>query len=335
MDIRQLRYFVRIVELGSLSKASKTLHVAQPALSQQIAKLEAHVGKPLLIRSSKGVTPNETGRELYHQARLVLRQLDQALTIARADKGAITGIVSIGLPATTVAAIGLPLVQRVRARYPGISINVVEAMSGHLDHLIRENQLDLAVLFSRDLPAELSVEALMVEELFLIMPEGSDVLPGRSTVTMAEAAQLPLILPTSSHGLRRRIEAEFESRALSPRVVAEIDSLSLLMNCVTDGMGVTIKPMGAIIQEGRRGRKYRYLRFCDAQLRRSNYLYSLPPEALSSAAALVAGELRDTVNDLVSGAEGNGFLPRPNAEEDDLSLGSADAALSTAETLPA
>lgn len=311
MDIRQLRYFVRIVELGSLSKASRSLHVAQPALSQQIAKLEDDVGKPLLVRSTKGVTPNEAGLALYHHARLILRQFEQALTIARSHGGEIKGVVSIGLPATTVAAVGLDLVRRVKAKYPGIALNVVEAMSGHLEHLIAQNQLDLAVLFTRDLPVDLLVEPLMVEELFLILAGDDPLLAGRDSVTMEEAAQVPLILPTSDHGLRRRIEAEFESRALGPNVVAEIDSLSLLMSCVNARIGATIKPMGAIIQEGRRGRSFRCLRFADAQLRRSNYLYSLAPGALTSAASVVMQELREAVDALVSGDEWQGFLPRP------------------------
>lgn len=311
MEIRQLRYYVRIIELGSLSKASQTLHVAQPALSQQIAKLEDEVGKQLLIRSPKGVTPNEAGQALYHHARLILRQVDQAMTIARSDNGQITGVASVGLPATTVAAVGLPLVRRVREKYPGISLNVVEAMSGHIDQLIRQNRLDLAVLFSRDLPSDLSSEALMVEELFLFLAENSPLLPGQTEVTMADLSNIPLILPTAPHGLRKRIEAEFDSRALQMSLSAEIDSLSLVMNCVNDNIGGTIKPMGAIMQESVRGRSYRCLRVTDAQLRRSNYLYTLPADALSSAATAVASELRIVVEELVASGEWDGFLPPP------------------------
>ncbi len=76
MDLRQLRYFAQIVESGSLSKASRQLFIAQPALSQQLAKLEGEIGKPLLTRSSKGVAPTENGLALYHHARFMLRQLD-------------------------------------------------------------------------------------------------------------------------------------------------------------------------------------------------------------------------------------------------------------------
>ena len=273
MDLRQLRYFAQIVESGSLSKASRQLFIAQPALSQQVSKLEEEVGRPLLNRSSRGVAPTENGLALYHHARFMLRQLEQALSIARQESGAVQGMVSVGLPATTVAALGLPLVRRVRERYPNIMLNVVEGMSGHLGQMMRLGQLDLAVLFASDVAFDLSVEPLLEEELFVILPTASPlVAPERTGLAIAEAAALPLILPTGTHGLRRRIAAEFEQRNLSARIVAEIDSLALLMNCVYDGMGATIKPMAAVFLEGERGRKWRALSVTDARMRRPNYL---------------------------------------------------------------
>jgi len=308
MNIRQLRYFVQIVECGSFSKASRQLLVAQPALSQQLAKLEEQVGKPLLHRSSKGVRPTDNGQALYHHARFMLRQLDQAMSIARSEFGAVHGMVSVGLPATTIAALGLPLVRRVRERYPSILMNVVEGMSGHIGQMMRLGQLDLAVLFSNKIAPDLTVEPLLEEELFLIVPAHSDlVAPHRKSLTIAEASEIPLILPTGSHGLRQRIAAAFENRGLPTNVVAEIDSLSLLMNCVYDNMGATIKPMGAVIQEGPRGRKWRYLSISDARLRRRNYLYSLPPERLSTAAAAVANEVKEMAHELVETRQWPGF----------------------------
>ena len=304
MDIRQLRYFTEIVESGSLSKASRQLFIAQPALSQQLSKLEDEVGRPLLKRSSRGVAPTENGLALYHHARFMLRQLDQAMSIARQESGAVHGMVSVGLPATTVLALGLPLVRRVRERYPSILLNVVEGMSGHLGQMMRLGQLDLAVLFSSNVAPDVSIDVLLEEELFVILPQDSKLVPLRRTsLTLAEAAALPLILPTGEHGLRRRIAAEFEQRNLSAHIVAEIDSLSLLMNCVYDGIGATIKPMAAIVLEGQRGRKWRALPIADARLIRRNYLYSLAPKRLSTAAAVVASELRETALALVeSGA---------------------------------
>jgi LysR family transcriptional regulator, regulatory protein for tcuABC len=304
LDLRQLRYFTHIVESGSLSKASRQLFIAQPALSQQLSKLEDEVGRPLLKRSSRGVAPTENGLALYHHARFMLRQLEQAMSIARQESGAVHGMVSVGLPATTVSALGLPLVRRVRERYPSILLNVVEGMSGHLGQMMRLGQLDLAVLFSGDVASDVSVDVLLEEELFVLLPRHSTLVAARRrSLTIAEAAALPLILPTGEHGLRRRIAAEFEQRNLTPHIVAEIDSLSLLMNCVYEGIGVTIKPMAASHLEGKRGRQWRALAISDARMIRRNYLYSLSPKRLSTAAAIVASELRDTAKELVeSGA---------------------------------
>jgi LysR family tcuABC transcriptional regulator len=307
MDLRQLKYFVQIVESGSLAKASRQLYVAQPALSQHIAKLEAEVGKSLLIRTAKGVTPTENGTALHHHARFILRQLDQALSVARQEPGTVHGMVSVGLAATTVCAVGAPFMRRIRERFPGIVLNVVEGMSGHLAQMMRTGQLDLAILFSRDAVPDLPAEPIVEEELFVMLPEDSDlVAPRRVKLSCADTAALPLILPTSIHGLRRRIASEFEQRNLSIHVVAEVDSLSLLMTCVRDGMGATIKPMSAALVDGRIREGWRTLAFSDADMRRVNFIYSVDSEQLSPAAAAVRGELRETIKQLVLQGEWQG-----------------------------
>jgi LysR family tcuABC transcriptional regulator len=307
MDLRQLRYFAQIVESGSLSKASRCLFVAQPALSQQLAKLEHEVGKPLLQRSSRGVIPTENGLALYHHARFMLRQLDQALSIARREVTELQGMVSLGLPPTTQRAIGLPLMKRIRSKFPGILLNVVEGMSGHIAHMMRLGQLDIAILFTNDVSSKLSSEALLEEELFVIFPERSGYLArDRQTISIAELVQIPLILPTSSHGLRRRVVAEFEQRKMKPNVSAEIDSLKLLMQCVSEGMGATIKPMSALHDVDERHSKWRALSISDAPITRTNYLYSLSPELMSDAAMAVLSETREVARELIEDRQWKG-----------------------------
>lgn len=310
MDLRQLRYFAQIVESGSLSKASRELFIAQPALSQQLSKLECEVGKPLLTRSSRGVAPTDNGLALYHHARFMLRQLDQALSIARKESGTVQGMVSVGLASTTLSALGLPLVRRIRERYPSILLNVVEGMSGHVGQLLRMSQLDLAVLFAADAARDFSVAPLLEEELFVMLPRHSALVGARRTrLTIAQAAALPLFLPTMAHGLRRRITAEFERRNLSAKIVGEIDSLALLMAAVYEGMGATIQPMAAIHLEAERGRQWRALSLSDARMTRRNYLYSLPPQRLSAAAAAVATELKNTALELMDSGAWTGVRP--------------------------
>lgn len=316
MDFRQLRYFAQIVESGSLSKASRILFVAQPALSQQLAKLENEVGKPLLTRSTRGVAPTENGLALYHHARFILRQVDQALAIARQETGDVHGIVSVGLPATTVAAIGMPLMRQIRMKYPRILLNVVEGMSGHISQMMRGGQLDLSILFSNDLESGLEWMPLLDEELFVLLPTSSFLIePHRTTITIAETAALPLVLPTGTHGLRRRIAVEFEKRNLATHVVAEIDSLSLLMNCVNEGLGATVKPMSALLIEGERRLQWRALSISDAHLTRRNYLYSMGDDKLSPAGKAVAGEIRDTARRLVMAGDWPGVTLLPQRDE--------------------
>ncbi|SAK95785.1 LysR family transcriptional regulator [Caballeronia hypogeia] len=300
MDMRQLKYFVQIVESGSLSKASRQLFIAQPALSQQMTRLEDEVGKPLLVRSSRGVRPTDHGDALYHHARFILRQLDQAVAVARREHSNVSGRVNLGMAPTTVCAIGLPLIKHLNAKHPGIVLNVVEALSGHLEHMTRLGELDLAILFSTTAALDLTVEALLEEELFVILPRDSTMIaPDREDITLAELAKLPLILPSPGHGLRRRITLEFDRVNLTVDAVAEIDSLPLLMHCVADGIGATIKPMAAVYSLQNAPEQWRCVRISDAQMVRRNYLYALAPEKLSLAAAIVRDELKHVARTLV------------------------------------
>lgn len=299
IDLRQLRYFAQIVESGSLAKASRQLSIVQPALSQQIAKLEEDIGRQLLVRSSRGVTPTPNGTALYHHAKFVLRQIDQTVFIARKDKSALSGCVKLGLAPTTNCQLGLPLIRHIRQCLPGVSVNVIEGMSTHLQHMAQTGELDLAILFQPKAASDMSSEPLLEEELFLILPAGSPLVPpARTSLTLAEAARLPLIVPSTDRGLRRCITAEFNHANVPLNAVAEIDSLPLLMRCLADGMGATIKPMAAV-HSWREPEYWRALPIADARMKRTSLLYSLPDKKLSPCAAVVRDELQLLARQLV------------------------------------
>src|SRR5256885_9512020 len=97
MNLRRLKYFVKIVDIGSLTQAADILHIAQPALSQQLATLEGEVHQQLLVRTKRGVTPTEAGKVLYRHAQLILRQCDQAQVDMQAAGRGLSGAVSVGL----------------------------------------------------------------------------------------------------------------------------------------------------------------------------------------------------------------------------------------------
>jgi LysR family tcuABC transcriptional regulator len=300
MDIRQLRYFVQIVESGSLLQASRQIFIAQPALSQQLAKLESEVGVKLLTRSARGVVPTEHGHALYHHAKFLIRQVDQSVLIARQGRAAIAGLVSIGLAPTTVAAIGLELVRHLRHKYPAIMLNVVESLSGHLEQMLEVGRLDMAVLFKQLVLPRHAAQPLIDETLVIVVPAASKLVPARRrSLTLAETCRLPLILPTASHGLRRRIDIEIEQQNLRLNMVAEVDSLALLMASVREGFGATIQPMSATLVGARSPKDWRVLHISDASLTRKNYLYTLGEDKLSPAAVVVRDELLQLVRVLV------------------------------------
>ena len=116
MELRQLRYFVRIAELGSMGRAALDLDMVQSALSQQISRLESELSTRLLQRTAKGAVPTEAGLAFFREAQLALRHADQAARAAA--QGRLTGSVSVGLSPTTASVLGVPLMRAMHARYP-------------------------------------------------------------------------------------------------------------------------------------------------------------------------------------------------------------------------
>ncbi len=106
MNLRRLKYFVKIVDIGSLTRAAEVLHIAQPALSQQVATLEGEMDQQLLIRTKRGVTPTEAGKILYTHARTILRQCEQAQLAVHNVGQTLSGNVSIGLGAGNGRIVG-------------------------------------------------------------------------------------------------------------------------------------------------------------------------------------------------------------------------------------
>lgn len=302
MDVKQLRYFVSIVDCGGFSQASRELNIAQPALSQQIARLEHEVGAPLFTRSSRGVTPTAKGITLYRQAKFILRQIEQALVMTREAETQISGRVTLGLPPTTSAQIGVRLIERLSRRYPGILLNLIATLSGNLRNLAVAGDLDLAVLFTPSAVPDWQETEFLREELFLVYPHERKLLPDDvSSVTVRELLDLPLILPSPQHGLRRRVDLEFERLNLTCTPVAEVDSLSVLMQCLQSGMGATVKPMAATNVHGpAQASQWRCLPFRGTSMTRLNYLYAPPRDSLAPAVAVVYDELLALIREEVA-----------------------------------
>ena len=295
MELRQLRYFVKTCELRSMGRAALELQLATSALSQQISRLESELSTRLLQRSSTGVTPTDAGLAFLQQAQLTLRHADEA--VRAAQQARLAGHVSIGLPPTTASVLGVPLMQAMRERYPDVRLHLVESLSGHLGAMLNARQLDLAVLFQTDVARRWSVLPLLDEKLFVIGRADLPGLPTGRQVRLARLGELPLIMPSASHGLRATLEAAFARARVAPRVVAEIDGLAMLMDAVRAGQGATIQPGAATARLA--DERLVQVRIADAQVGRRNLLASLSDEELSPAALAARVVLADVARRLV------------------------------------
>ena len=297
MELRQLRYFVRVVELGSISGAAQDLQLVQSALSQQISRLESELSTRLLQRSPKGVTPTEAGLAFFHEAQLVLRHAEQAVRAAQHSR--LTGSVSVGMAPTTAAVLGLPLLRAMRERYPDVRLHVVESLSGHLTAMLNARQLDLAMLFDSQAGRRLSVMPLLEEKLFLIESRRAASAPARKRLSVAQLAGLPLILPTGLHGLRSTLESAFARAKFKPAVIAEIDSLAMLMDAVDSGLGCTLQPWAAVARFADAGQRFVLTELRDPLALRASALCSLSDDELSPAALAARVVLADCAREAV------------------------------------
>lgn len=310
MDLKHLRYFVAIIDCGSLSRAADQLGVVQPALSHRIAELEGELGKKLLLRSSQGVTPTEAGKTLYRHAQSVLRQVDEARREVEGGHIGESGQVSVGFTSSIASVLTLPLLARIRADYPGIHLQMFESESGYLTELLTHGRLDMAVLF-RDTEARgLSVLPLLDEDLFVYGDFNLHKHPDASTCPIRLLDGVPMILPSHSQGLRILLERAFAKAGITLNVIADIDSLASIMTAVEAGLACTILPSSSLPRRSQT-QAPPLRRLIEPRLQRPVSLCWASSTPRFSASLRVQQIIIDLIDELVSKGAWNGARLRP------------------------
>lgn len=288
MDLRQLRYFSKVVESGSFSRAANRLHVAQPALSQHVRRMEEELGVTLLFRGAQGVRTTEAGDRLLEHAKRILAEFDEIADSVRGEANVLRGDVRFGLPGTVSELLAAPLIEAARARYPEVRIRVVEAMSGYILDWLKRGDVDLAMIYSTSDPKGLAVHHGLSEEICLFANPSFD---GQASfagerVPLAEAARLPLVVPGPGHGLRELIEDAVQSIQVPIQPAIEIDSYSQIKKLVVRGLGYGVLPLMAVNKEAEAG-IFRIWRFERPALTRKVYLaYSTKRPLLNAPRAI-------------------------------------------------
>lgn len=282
MDVKQLRYFARIVELESLTAAAQDLHVAQPSLSQHLANLESELGTKLLTRGAHGATPTAAGELLYRHARAILKQIQTAEIAIRSEALDPGGHVSLGLPTSTSQMLSATLIQELTARYKNLSLEIIEAPTADLARAVSKQRMDLAIAVDPKATSSMDVVPLLSEELLIVGRPGWT---NTDTVRLEETAELPMVLPSFPNSVRAKMELACNAAGLQYRVIAESAAASVMLDVARAGIAWTILPWSAL---GERESTVSFASIAGLPLRRSLALCTSKAAASDLACSTVA-----------------------------------------------
>lgn len=258
MELHQLRYALAVAETGGFSAAAKRCHVAQPSLSQQIRKLEDELGTPLFDRIARGAVPTEAGKRFLPYARQVITSVEEARRRVLDADDAPAGALAIGV-IPTVAPYLLPrAVARYHKKYPAVALQLEENVTEVLIERLLSGAIDLAVLASPVEHDVLHAEPLMEEKLLVALP-AQHPLGKRKRIRLSDLETEPLVLLHEMHCLGRQTAAICR-RLNHPTNVAFIGSqLATLQQMVGLGVGVSLIPAMAAVEDTSKRRVYREL----------------------------------------------------------------------------
>lgn len=232
MDLKQLAYFVQVAELGSFTRAASVLRVAQPALSRQVRLLEVELHQPLFDRNGRGVTLTPAGTRLLAHGRGILQQVERARQDLEDERGAASGLLSIGLPPSISRTLTAPMVDTFRERFPKATISVVEGLSTYTLEWLAQGRVDCAVVYNATPAAAIDLLPVLQERLYLFSARTSGkTLVGRP-LPLADVAQRELVIPARPHAIRMRLETVLAEAGLKPRVALEIESVPAILDLV-------------------------------------------------------------------------------------------------------
>jgi len=246
MDLKQLTYFVRVAEMGSFTRASIVLDIAQPALSRQVRLLEVELRQNLLVRNGRGITLTEAGKVLLEHARGVLHQMERLREELSRVRGSLAGRVAVGLPPTLGRILAVPLTREFKASMPDATLSIVDGLSKTMQEALLTGQLDIALVYNALPTPGIELRPLLQDELLLVQGGAGDG-PAHVPVDLADLARYPLIIPARPNALRMHVETALLNISAQPRIAMEVNSVATILDLVADGVGCAVLSRHAVL----------------------------------------------------------------------------------------
>jgi DNA-binding transcriptional LysR family regulator len=288
-DIRQIRAFATVAQLGSFTRAAARLHVSQPALTVQIRNLEEALGVRLFDRNTRTVALTRIGRDLLPALQRILRDLDAVVAEARDVAAQRQGTVRLAALPSFAAGILPEIVARFREQRPGIVFVIHDVIASGVVAQVRDEQVDLGLTGGRIVDADLETLHTTQDHMHVVYPAGHP-LDSAERIDVEALAAHPLILMHPATSVRAVVDAAFHGDGRIPIVAAEATYMSTAVGMVRAGLGAAILPGSAM--EVRAETTLRSRHVDDPRFTRKVSLIkkaerTLPPSAESFAQALI------------------------------------------------
>src|SRR5580704_7266965 len=247
MDLKQLEYFRHVAELGSFTRAASFLSVVQPALSRQVRQLEVELGQNLFDRNGRGVVLTDAGSRLLEHTRGILMQVGRARQELEDQRNGDSGHVVLGLPPSLGRSVTVPLVKAFGRQLPNASLATVEGLSAYMLEWLNVGRVDCALVYNAPASPSVDLQPLLDDQLFLIAPlPPKPARKARKSITLAELADYPLIIPSRPHSIRMSVENALASVDRKIRVAHEIECIPAIIDLVRQGLGFGVLPLNAV-----------------------------------------------------------------------------------------
>ncbi|WP_174365430.1 LysR substrate-binding domain-containing protein [uncultured Caballeronia sp.] len=253
MDSNDLDLFARVCRAGSISRAALEAGSDQSTISRRIAAIEAELGVRLFRRSGRGVALTERGEQLLTYALETKRMLDEASRTLRSSSALGPARLCIAAQPTIARIMFGPLAHALKAHFSSTQVRFVEGLASQLLGALKDGELDVGILYAPEHRGALAYDLLLTEGVCLITPE--DYPLDGETIDVRALASVPLILPSTHHGLRMLVESLATRHGFSLNVAFECDgSISLTKRLVLANCGCTVLPSAAVVEEMAAGR---------------------------------------------------------------------------------
>ncbi|MDO5669488.1 MAG: hydrogen peroxide-inducible genes activator [Corynebacterium sp.] len=250
--LSQLRTFVTIAENKHFGTAATKLGISQPSLSQALVALEQGLDIQLIERSTRRVIVTPAGEELLPYAKATLDAADSFLAHSRGTHGTLIGPLTIGI-IPTIAPYLLPtLLTTLNEQFPELEPRIVEDQTRHLLQMLRDGQIDLAVMALPSESTGVAERPLYTEDFAVVVPADHP-LAGREDLGLSDLDALDLLLLDDGHCLHDQIVDLCRQADLNPteatNSVTRASSLTTIMQLVAAGLGATLVPVSALRTE--------------------------------------------------------------------------------------